>query len=308
MKSPSGIFLLFLVLLLAGAPSRARAADTTALARSLARLGQAGDWTMEDNLRVYEGDGLFELVDGGAALYLEYGFVRAFALRLARRESRISIEVYLMSGPEAAFGIFSYLAAGSISSAAPFGEQGGRGEGFVLFWKGPYAVTVTTLEGEAPSALDTFALAVDRELPAGGKEPASVTVLRQLGAVDPVFFRGRLGYQKTRGLLSSDLLRVEEGAMGTIGDCTAVVLLYKNADTCRSVLRSALGRIASGARLERVGAGAVFRLQQQIYSLQDSGRRLLQVRGDGRSQVRRLAARLHSAFHLPVSTGFFLTK
>ena len=100
---------------------QARAADTTSLGRSLEGLGQKQGWVLEESLRVYEGNGLYELVDGGATLYLEYGFVRAFALRFARGQSRISVELYQMSGTEAAYGIFSYLAAGSISAPAACG-------------------------------------------------------------------------------------------------------------------------------------------------------------------------------------------
>ena len=275
---------------------QARAADTTSLGRSLEGLGQKHGWALGESLRVYEGNGLYELVDGGATLYLEYGFVRAFALRFARGQSRISVELYQMSGTEAAYGIFSYLAAGSISAPAACGEQGGRGDGFILFWKGPYAVTVTTLEGEDSSALGAFASAVDRELPAGGNRPEAAAVLRRLGADDLVFFRGPLGYQKTRGLLPADLLRVGEGAMGTIGGCTAVALTYENADTCRSVLRRALRLLCSGSQIEQDTAGSLVRFQGQLYALRPSGRRILQVRGDEKSKIQHLASQLQSAF------------
>ncbi len=57
--------------------------------------------------RTYDGSGLWGYIDGGADLYLEYGFDRVYLQELMVNEHRFKIETFCMSDRLAAFGIFS---------------------------------------------------------------------------------------------------------------------------------------------------------------------------------------------------------
>jgi hypothetical protein len=58
-------------------------------------------------VRTFSGESLYGYIDGGADLYLEYGFSGVQVTELTLQKKRYKIEVYRMKEPEAAYGIFS---------------------------------------------------------------------------------------------------------------------------------------------------------------------------------------------------------
>lgn len=59
------------------------------------------------SVRTFNGSSLFGYMDGGAELYLEYGFEAAAVMDLDYQGSKYKLEIYKMSDPESAFGIYS---------------------------------------------------------------------------------------------------------------------------------------------------------------------------------------------------------
>jgi hypothetical protein len=57
--------------------------------------------------RTFTGTSLFGYIDGGAELYLEYGFSSAHVSEIGLMGGKYKTEIYRMTGPEEAFGIFS---------------------------------------------------------------------------------------------------------------------------------------------------------------------------------------------------------
>lgn len=55
----------------------------------------------------FDGKSLWGYIDGGADVYLEYGFSRLHLQEINYRKEHIKLEIYQMKNPEAAFGIFS---------------------------------------------------------------------------------------------------------------------------------------------------------------------------------------------------------
>jgi len=55
----------------------------------------------------YDGNSLWGYVNGGADVYLEYGFSKLLVQHVQVKKSKITVNIYQMSSPEAAFGIFS---------------------------------------------------------------------------------------------------------------------------------------------------------------------------------------------------------
>lgn len=67
-------------------------------------------WTKSERTHRYEKSNLFDYIDGGAELFLEFGFDRLLVQRYkrvdAKREEEIALEVFVMESPEAALGIY----------------------------------------------------------------------------------------------------------------------------------------------------------------------------------------------------------
>ena len=62
-----------------------------------------------DNPDFYNAKQLYGYINGGAELYLEYGFKQVSAQRCTNGEFELQVDIYEMVSPEAAFGIFSIL-------------------------------------------------------------------------------------------------------------------------------------------------------------------------------------------------------
>jgi hypothetical protein len=58
-------------------------------------------------VRTFNGESLYGYIDGGADLYLEYGFTGVHVLEFSYQNRKYKTEIYKMNNPEAAFGIFS---------------------------------------------------------------------------------------------------------------------------------------------------------------------------------------------------------
>jgi len=66
------------------------------------------NWNMKDSIETYGGDDLFYYINGGADLYLEYGFEEVSTAKyLNYTGNNIHIDVYQMTDDAAAYGIFS---------------------------------------------------------------------------------------------------------------------------------------------------------------------------------------------------------
>ena len=88
----------------------------------------------------YVGDDLFSLINGGAELYHEFGFVEVLVTEiLIQGTDPLKVEIYDMGSPEAAWGIYS-MTATSNSRQVYLGVAGRQGEGFAQFIKGNYMV------------------------------------------------------------------------------------------------------------------------------------------------------------------------
>jgi hypothetical protein len=258
-------------------------------------------WVRSDSIRIFEGRELYLLIDGGADIYLEYGFVRAGTERFANAAgNQISLEMYEMKGPESAYGIFSFLAAGT-GRPASFGQAGTSGEDFVIFWKGRFVVSVTALDEGGRAGLSEVARAVDLKMKSGGSRPALTEVLLQpaFANSEVVYLRGALGFDRQAGPGHGSRFRFREGVSGMFGKCQTFVLRYETSaerDSARWRVLDILVREA-GYTEERAGDGARILKSRRggyLYVL-DSGRHLLLVSGVVKQEVLETGARLKTA-------------
>jgi len=65
----------------------------------------APGWSFGERL-VFEGGALYDFIDGGADLYLEFGFKRVLVQRYVKGDSELTLEAYEMADADAALGIY----------------------------------------------------------------------------------------------------------------------------------------------------------------------------------------------------------
>jgi hypothetical protein len=96
--------------------------------------------------RTFTGESLYGYIDGGAELYLEYGFDTLIVTELTCNGRDIEVEAYRMNDDEAAFGIFS-VSRFRCNGGPKLTEHLCRSAYQLQFCKGPYYISIVNGEG-----------------------------------------------------------------------------------------------------------------------------------------------------------------
>jgi hypothetical protein len=182
---------------------------------------------------LYVGDDLFNLINGGAELYHEFGFVEVLAAEVVLPGADpLKVEIYDMGSPEAAWGIFSLTAT---SNAIPFyaGVAGRKGEGFAQFIKGNYMIYIY-FEDIEETELQLLAGCLSEKIKASYPPPLlmkTVDVSREK-AEKVIYFRGNLGLSSIYSFHYKDVFGYKEGAAAIYPDLTIFLLQYENEGEC----------------------------------------------------------------------------
>jgi len=96
--------------------------------------------------QIAKGEMLFELINGGAVLFLKHGFQQALFQEYQTDNGRsMNLDIYQMKTPAGAKGVFTERTDPS-SKKISLGEQGVQGAYYCAFLRGVYYVTVTGSE------------------------------------------------------------------------------------------------------------------------------------------------------------------
>jgi hypothetical protein len=144
-------------------------------------------WVMEDQVKYYTPDTLFEHINGEAELFFPYGFeALATAIYTNRANPQLAIlaDVYRMTSPLNAFGIYSNYRRPRSESAA-IGAEGFASPSQLMFYQDNYFVR---LQASGTSELDKDVIlacgrAVSQNLPAGAGHPKELELIGIPGVV-----------------------------------------------------------------------------------------------------------------------------
>ncbi len=214
-------FVSFLVLCL-GAPAQGPALSGQQSARAgsalsiLPEAAALAGWAPAGRPEVYEGEALYEYIDGGAEIYQEYGF-REVAVQDYKNEAgkTVVLEVYLMSSPAAAYGIYTFKTTGRGRLPGWGGVEAEVESYYLNMWGGPFLVTMTGLDEspETSSGLLMLGQAAAARLSGSLEKPFLIGGLPRagLGPGSIKYFRGRLGLNNIRVLFSGRAFPFSEG-------------------------------------------------------------------------------------------------
>jgi hypothetical protein len=189
-------------------------------------------WSAQDSSQLYVGEDLYRLIDGGADIFLEYGFIKVLTQRYVGSEDiPISVEIYEMKDSSAAFGIFS-LFTFSTGKRIKFGTDAFAGDGFLLFQKGKYYVSLSGNESSEriQNGLIKTGELIEKNIEQAGK-PFLVSVFEQLNYSRIAFIKGNLGLYNLSNVDFGKSIRVEEGVC--IKDSSInFILMYGSEEEC----------------------------------------------------------------------------
>jgi|WetSurMetagenome_2_1015567.scaffolds.fasta_scaffold05826_7 hypothetical protein len=209
--------------------------------------GAVQGWAKDGAPKVYEGEALYDHIDGGGEIFLETGFEACTVQRYRRGDENLVAEIYRMTDPAAALGI--YLSSCGRETPDPaLSERHTVGRNQLLLVRGRYYVVVTS--PDAPAGMGKVLAAVGRAiaeklppaeappclglLPKEGLEPGSLRIVR-----------GPVGLQAVVTLGEGDVLLLERKATAVLGDykekdgslVTLLVAEYPSPEAAREALK-----------------------------------------------------------------------
>jgi hypothetical protein len=192
-------------------------------------------WAKDGEPQEYEGEELYTYIDGGAEIYQEYGFRRVIVQDYKNVHGKsLSLEIFEMETPAAAFGMFSFKRSGSGRTIAL--GSGGELEAYYLnFWKGRLLVTLTGFD-EAPETIGGLTAAagiVDSKIRDSGEAPVLVGDLPKKGlrTGSVKYLKGLLGLNNSYPLYTARGLAFAEAVRGVYENgATLLILDYGTAD------------------------------------------------------------------------------
>ncbi len=208
--------------------------------RALVPAAQAvAGWSRDSEPQEFVGDDLYTYIDGGAEIYHEYGFSRVAVQDYKNAAGKsVSLEIFEMKTPEAAFGMFTFKRSGQ-GKAVPLGSGGELEDYYLNFWKGRFLVTLTGFDAEAATleGLQSVARAVDAKIAGSAKIPGLVGVLPAEGLVDGSvkYVKGLLGLNNIYPFYTARGLTFTEAVRGLYGSGeTLMILEYGTAEARRA--------------------------------------------------------------------------
>lgn len=178
-------------------------------------------WSVQSPDQVYDPESIYEYLNGGAELYLSYTF-RSLLNRTYTRpgQADIIVDIFDMGHSGDAFGAFSHSRE---SVRADYGQGSEYYEGFLLFWRDHYLVSiVASPETEASQkAIHLLAGSVSDSIGRDGSLPAVLNRLPDAGLNE-----SSIRYFRNYIWMNTHYFIADENILGIDDNTEAVVATY----------------------------------------------------------------------------------
>jgi len=134
------------------------AASSDPIFNLLPAAGVPSGWQLHGEARLFVGAALYQHIDGGAELYQQNGFDRLAVQDYAQGAHEVRVEIYRMNEATGAAAVFAEMTAG-LGQQTLYGTACVLDDFQVLFYRGPYCVSLTTYESGTEPAAAMAALA-----------------------------------------------------------------------------------------------------------------------------------------------------
>lgn len=201
-----GVF--FLVVVLLGAFSMGKVKSELALLLPDAIKG----WKVSAKDQIFNRDNLYNYIDGGAELYLSYGFKHVISRAYKKPgQPDIVVDLFDMETSRNAFGVFSHSRE-TVDNT--FGQGSQYAEGLLLFWKDRYYISVFAIPEtvESKEAVFDFARKIEMAIAKEGPLPEILTLLPQQSLVEESirYFRHHAWLNSHYFVADQNILHIDE--------------------------------------------------------------------------------------------------
>jgi hypothetical protein len=199
---------------------------------------ETGGWKEDGLPQVYVGEDLFAYINGGAEIYHEYGFKQVIVQDfLNKNKKSISLEIFEMSNPESAYGMYTFKTNPGGEELA-LGDEAQLADYYMNFWKGKFIITLTGFDEDEGTikGLQKIARAVETKIKTSGKKPPLVSFLpkNNLLTQSIKYFKGNLGLYNSYPFFARDFFSIDKGIKGDYREgYSFYIIKYKNANECK---------------------------------------------------------------------------
>jgi len=141
------------------------------------------EWSAEETTPLNTPNDMYGYMDGGAELYLTYGFRQALSRKYRKNgKTEVTAEIYDLIEARNAFGVFSHSRE---TENLQLGQGAFTLPGAVFFWKDHYYISLSAWEStpETEEFIHTLGLFIDEKIPVTAELPAVVKFLPPEGLV-----------------------------------------------------------------------------------------------------------------------------
>jgi len=212
-------------------------------------------WKMTSEPQVYAGDHLYDLIDGGADIYNEYGFERVISAHYSDPSlNNIQVEIYEMIDSPSAYGIFSIT-----QQAAEWSEQYGNlsavTNDYISFWKSRYYVNLSWSSRQHldEPLLTGLAALIAQKIPEAGGYPDLVQNFQVLDfGKKIVFLKGNLALSNFYYFDYKDIFKLQEALACSPGGHHRIVIKYADQAKALEILAGAKQSVLNNKRFSDV--------------------------------------------------------
>jgi len=275
-----GLLCLALVWLTAAPAGAGEQAKTPAVLALLPAAGEVAGWLPEDEPEYAAGEDLFYLINGGAAIYREYGFNEAVYQTYVTGDGRsINLEIYAMEAPASAYGIYSFK-TGKDGEPVESVPRSWLESYYLNFWKGNYQVTVVGLDGEETTrqSLIDFAAVIEGKIESESPTPRIVELFPHEGLLPNgvTYLKGNLALFNQYLFDRTNVFGVGEGAIAEYEDHSVFVFEYAHQEASKKWFASARDFLEQSERF------ANFTDMENEFEIEDAVGHTLTVTAHGR--------------------------
>lgn len=149
-------------------------------------------------IRTFEGESLFEYINGGAEIYHSYNFVEVATATYGSNGTEMVVDIYRFENPDNAYGLFASYRPEN-PAFVQLGAEGFSSPTSIDFVKGPFVVKVIGFEksAEIEQAVSVLASEINGILPADDSRPQKFSIFPQrdiIEATDRIYAESFLGH------------------------------------------------------------------------------------------------------------------
>jgi hypothetical protein len=176
-------------------------------------------WQVSEKPRTFVKADLFNHIDGGAELFLEFGFERVTVQRYAKGKAEINLETYEMGGPDSALGVY-LMKCGKETPLPGIPARNSSETAQFTILKGRYFVLIDNPDGDKAlvPAMTALAAAFLVKIPDQAADPrlfASLPREKRLGGSERLL-RGPVGLQPYYTFGEGDILGLGGKVFGAL--------------------------------------------------------------------------------------------